>query len=122
MDVDHDQIREIGMMRMFDFLLNDVAQLVLICVGIYLVAKSMGDTFFPKRQGTVVAIDPHPGCSTGRGASTIQIVVKLGNGSTERAEISACTACIEKIKEGDTVSLSHIGRRMIAQKGVLWCR
>lgn len=107
---------------MVDFLLNEVPQVVLICVGLYIVAKSMGDTFFPKRQGMVVAIDPHPGCSAGHGASTIRIAVKLGNGSTERAEISACTACLEKIKEGDMVSLSRIGRRMIAQKGVSWCR
>lgn len=115
-------LRKRGTLTIRDFLIDDLPQIVLICAGLYIVARSTGASFLSQCEGTVMAIFSPSQCARDRGSSSLQIEVRLRDGSIEKAEMSPCTACLEKIKKGDVVNLTRSGRRLLAQKGVSWCR
>lgn len=106
---------------MLEFLIHDLPQIILIGFGLYIVARSMGGVFFSGDRGTVVEIGfPLAGCGKDSG-SVISVAVRLQDGSLERAEMSPCAVCVDRITKGDAVSLTRCGGRLIAQKAVSPC-
>jgi hypothetical protein len=101
--------------------IHDVTQLLLICIGFYVVVWSTGNSFFARERGRVLEIALPPNCRADSRAATILVHVELEDGTIEKAEMSPCTACMERIKKGDVVALMRSGDRLIAQKGVSWC-
>lgn len=101
--------------------IHDVTQLLLISIGFYVVVWSTGNSFFARERGKVLEIAMPSNCRANNRAATILVHVKLADGRIEIAEMSPCTACMEKIKKGDVVALMRSGDRLIAQKGVSWC-
>ncbi len=49
------------------------------------------------------------------GKMSIKILVELPDGEEIRCEISPCNVCLEKLKQGDTVGVTKLGSRYIAQ-------
>lgn len=98
--------------------IHDVTQLLLISIGFYVVVWSTGNSFFARERGRVLEIALPPNCSADSRAASILLYVELEDGKIEKAEMSPCTACMEKIKKGDVVTLMRSGGRLIAQKGV----
>lgn len=50
----------------------------------------------------------------------VPIQVRLATGLVIVAHASPCSLCMERLKPGDAVRVSKIGKRYIAQKTVLW--
>lgn len=103
-------------------LLHEITQVFLLCIGLYVVVRGARDIFSSNLRGTIVGIEGlSPNCGAGSAAAVI-VHVRLGDGTIAKAEMSPCTACLERIKTGDMVALTRSGMRLIAQRGVAWWR
>jgi hypothetical protein len=62
----------------------------------------------------------HEICGCRQGSSALTVHVRLDDGRTVVAGVSPCMACIEGLREGDTVSILSIQGNLIVQRGSRW--
>ena len=113
------------MESVFDFLLITLPDLILIGLGLYLTIRMvLGTLVFPSQKGVIVDFsDPLApmNCAGGPvGSSGLPVRVRLENNRVISAEVSPCTVCMERLKPGDTVSITRAGGRRIVQKASRW--
>ncbi|AFM23512.1 hypothetical protein [Desulfomonile tiedjei] len=101
--------------------IHDVTQWLLMFIGFCVVLWSIGNSYFSRERGRVMEVGMPADCSAYNRAAVILLLIELEDGKIEKAEMSPCAACMEKIKTGDVVTLIRSADRVIAQKGVSWC-
>lgn len=110
---------------MQEIVFNTIPSVLLMLVAGWAALKTILDSFFAREKGTIVACSRPsdvwpPGLSCRSGVSSNVVLVELGDHETVEAEISPCCACIERLKEGDAVTITRLGGRVLAQRGSIW--
>ncbi|HIE34317.1 MAG TPA: hypothetical protein EYP86_04185 [Candidatus Altiarchaeales archaeon] len=122
-------------------MINNAILIGLLLIGIYAVLMNFRAMFFPQKIGRLIAygdgtdraqIVPENGfkCSKGNcstcdvctltdsadGKMTFPVQVELKNKSIITADISPCCICIDRLKKGDLVGITTVGKRTVVQK------
>lgn len=112
---------------MWYFLVVVLPNIILAAAGTCMAGWIIFNSFLSSQKGTLVPkpsdmprLPLHEICDCRQGSSALAVHVRLEDGRTVEAGVSPCMACLEGLREGDTVSILSIQGKLIVQRGSRW--